>query len=74
LVVGNQGEGQSTQDVLGYGIGPKAQQYSPMNTLDAGIVALNKDTGHTDRNGYFYVVDRANGDFKKAFPFVDNIT
>ena len=33
-----------------------------------------KATGHADRNGYFYVVDRANGDFKKAFPFVDNIT
>jgi len=31
-------------------------------------------TGHADRNGFFYVVDRKNGEFIRAFPFVDNIT
>lgn len=31
-------------------------------------------TGHADRNGFFYVVDRKDGDFIRAFPFVDNIT
>ena len=33
-----------------------------------------KATGHADRNGFFYVVDRENGDFVRGFPFVDNIT
>ncbi|MBB1488867.1 PQQ-dependent methanol/ethanol family dehydrogenase [Oceanospirillum sediminis] len=33
-----------------------------------------KATGHADRNGFFYVVDRNNGDFIRGFPFVDNIT
>jgi len=27
-----------------------------------------------DRNGYFYVLDRTNGDFIRGFPFVDKIT
>ncbi|MDP4559122.1 PQQ-dependent methanol/ethanol family dehydrogenase [Halomonas meridiana] len=29
---------------------------------------------HADRNGFFYVTDRTNGDLINAFPFVDNIT
>ncbi|MDT9646849.1 PQQ-dependent dehydrogenase, methanol/ethanol family, partial [Pseudomonas sp. JV245A] len=33
-----------------------------------------KATGHADRNGFFYVVDRNNGKLQNAFPFVDNIT
>ena len=33
-----------------------------------------KATAHADRNGFFYVVDREHGEFKKGFPFVDNIT
>ncbi len=33
-----------------------------------------KATGHADRNGFFYVVNRENGDFIRGFPFVDNIT
>ncbi|MDO6682797.1 methanol/ethanol family PQQ-dependent dehydrogenase [Oceanobacter sp. 5_MG-2023] len=33
-----------------------------------------KATGHADRNGFFYVVNRENGKFIRAFPFVDNIT
>lgn len=33
-----------------------------------------KATAHADRNGFFYVVDREDGDFIRAFPFVDNIT
>ena len=33
-----------------------------------------KATAHADRNGFFYVVNRENGDFIRAFPFVDNIT
>ncbi|MBU0837893.1 MAG: PQQ-dependent dehydrogenase, methanol/ethanol family, partial [Gammaproteobacteria bacterium] len=33
-----------------------------------------KATAHADRNGFFYVVDRANGKLQNAFPFVDNIT
>ncbi len=35
---------------------------------------LVKATAHADRNGFFYVVDRENGDFIRGFPFVDNIT
>jgi len=35
---------------------------------------LVKATGHADRNGFFYVVNRENGDFIRGFPFVDNIT
>jgi len=35
---------------------------------------LVKATGHADRNGFFYVVDRSNGKLQNAFPFVDNIT
>lgn len=31
-------------------------------------------TGHADRNGFFYVVNRENGEFIKGFPFVDNIS
>ncbi|MDO6453539.1 methanol/ethanol family PQQ-dependent dehydrogenase [Neptunomonas phycophila] len=33
-----------------------------------------KATAHADRNGFFYVVNREDGDFIRAFPFVDNIT
>lgn len=33
-----------------------------------------KATAHADRNGFFYVVDRKDGGFIRAFPFVDNIT
>ncbi|WP_027856603.1 methanol/ethanol family PQQ-dependent dehydrogenase [Marinobacterium jannaschii] len=33
-----------------------------------------KATGHADRNGFFYVIDRENGNFVRGFPFVDNIT
>ncbi len=33
-----------------------------------------KATAHADRNGFFYVINRLNGDFIRAFPFVDNIT
>ena len=33
-----------------------------------------KATGHADRNGFFYVLDRNNGKLQNAFPFVDNIT
>ena len=33
-----------------------------------------KATGHADRNGFFYVVDRNNGKLQNAFPFVDKIT
>ncbi|WP_350338009.1 quinoprotein ethanol dehydrogenase [Sessilibacter corallicola] len=33
-----------------------------------------KATAHADRNGFFYVVNRENGEFIRAFPFVDNIT
>ena len=29
---------------------------------------------HADRNGFFYVTDRTNGELINAFPFVDNIT
>ncbi len=29
--------------------------------------------GHADRNGFFYVLDRTNGDLVNAFPFVDRI-
>ncbi|MGY2437593.1 PQQ-dependent dehydrogenase, methanol/ethanol family, partial [Escherichia coli] len=35
---------------------------------------VTKATAHADRNGFFYVVDRANGKLKNAFPFVDKIT
>ena len=35
---------------------------------------LVKATAHADRNGFFYVVNRENGDFIRGFPFVDNIT
>ena len=31
-------------------------------------------TAHADRNGFFYVVNREDGKFIRAFPFVDNIT
>ncbi|MEU4667556.1 PQQ-dependent dehydrogenase, methanol/ethanol family [Amycolatopsis sp. NPDC023774] len=30
--------------------------------------------GHFDKNGYFYVLDRTNGDLIQATPFVDRIT
>ena len=30
--------------------------------------------GTADRNGFFYVLDRTNGDFIRGFPFVDKIT
>lgn len=33
-----------------------------------------KATAHADRNGFFYVINRENGDFIRGFPFVDNIT
>lgn len=33
-----------------------------------------KATAHADRNGFFYVVNRTNGEFISGFPFVDNIT
>ncbi|GAB2190400.1 quinoprotein ethanol dehydrogenase [Sessilibacter sp. MAH2] len=33
-----------------------------------------KATAHADRNGFFYVVNREDGKFIRAFPFVDNIT
>ncbi|WP_343232701.1 methanol/ethanol family PQQ-dependent dehydrogenase [Vibrio sp. vnigr-6D03] len=33
-----------------------------------------KATAHADRNGFFYVINREDGDFIRAFPFVDNIT
>ena len=33
-----------------------------------------KATAHADRNGFFYVVNREDGGFIRAFPFVDNIT
>ncbi|WP_027855140.1 methanol/ethanol family PQQ-dependent dehydrogenase [Marinobacterium litorale] len=33
-----------------------------------------KATAHADRNGFFYVVNRENGDFIRGFPFVDGIT
>ena len=33
-----------------------------------------KASAHADRNGFFYVVDRANGKLQNAFPFVDKIT
>lgn len=33
-----------------------------------------KATAHADRNGFFYLVNRENGDFIRAYPFVDNIT
>ncbi len=33
-----------------------------------------KATAHADRNGFFYVIDRENGEFIKGFPFVDKIT
>ncbi|MCE8012035.1 MULTISPECIES: PQQ-dependent methanol/ethanol family dehydrogenase [Halomonadaceae] len=29
---------------------------------------------HADRNGFFYITDRTNGNLLNAFPFVDNIT
>ncbi|WP_249273166.1 PQQ-dependent methanol/ethanol family dehydrogenase [Halomonas sp. BC2] len=29
---------------------------------------------HADRNGFFYITDRTNGELINAFPFVDNIT
>ena len=35
---------------------------------------LIKATAHADRNGFFYVVNRQNGEFIRGFPFVDNIT
>lgn len=31
-------------------------------------------TAHADRNGFFYVVNRKDGKFIKAFPFVENIS
>ncbi len=38
-------------------------------------VSFNKDgrklTGHADRNGFFYVLDRTNGKLVNAFPFVE---
>jgi PQQ-dependent dehydrogenase (methanol/ethanol family) len=33
-----------------------------------------KATAHADRNGFFYVINREDGSFIRAFPFVDNIT
>lgn len=30
--------------------------------------------GHADRNGFFYVINRENGDFVRAFPFVEDIS
>ena len=33
-----------------------------------------KAGGHADRNGFFYVLDRTNGKFLRAFPFVRKIT
>ncbi|KAA0875368.1 PQQ-dependent methanol/ethanol family dehydrogenase [Nitrincola tapanii] len=33
-----------------------------------------KATAHADRNGFFYIVNREDGKFIRAFPFVDNIT
>ncbi|BDX17193.1 MULTISPECIES: PQQ-dependent methanol/ethanol family dehydrogenase [Halopseudomonas] len=33
-----------------------------------------KAAGTADRNGFFYVLDRTNGDFIRGFPFVDKIT
>ncbi len=33
-----------------------------------------KAAATADRNGYFYVLDRLNGDFIRGFPFVKNIT
>lgn len=40
-------------------------------------VAYDQDgkqlAGHADRNGFFYVLDRTNGDLVNAFPFVDRI-
>ena len=34
----------------------------------------HKAGAHADRNGFFYVTDRANGKLLNAFPFVDGIT
>ena len=33
-----------------------------------------KAGGHANRNGFFYVLDRTNGKFLRAFPFVSKIT
>lgn len=42
------------------------------------LVSFNKDgkkyAATADRNGFFYVLDRTNGDFVTANPFVSNIT
>ncbi len=39
---------------------------------DAGKTV--KAAGTADRNGFFYVLDRTNGEFIRGFPFVDKIT
>ena len=42
------------------------------------VVSFNIDgkklAGHADRNGFFYVLNRENGDLVNAFPFVSQIT
>jgi alcohol dehydrogenase (cytochrome c) len=57
-------------------------QYTPNDGWDFDgvneFVSFNVDGkklgGHADRNGFFYVINRENGNFVRAFPFVDKIT
>lgn len=56
-------------------------QYTPNDGWDYDgvneVVSFNtggkKLAGHADRNGFFYVLDRTNGNLENAFPFVNRI-
>jgi len=57
-------------------------QYTPNDGWDYDgvneFVSFDSDGqklgGHADRNGFFYVINRENGDFVRAFPFVEDIS
>ncbi|MCU7849751.1 MAG: methanol/ethanol family PQQ-dependent dehydrogenase [Candidatus Thiodiazotropha sp. (ex Lucinoma kastoroae)] len=56
-------------------------QYTPNDGWDYDgvneVVSFNtggkKLAGHADRNGFFYVLDRTNGNLENAFPFVNRV-
>ena len=58
-------------------------QFTPHDLWDYDSVMENilfdapdgrKLLAHADKNGYFFVLDRTNGDLVRVFPFVDRIT
>jgi len=50
-----------------------AWDYDGVNETIAYNAGGKKLAGHADRNGFFYVLDRSNGQLVNAFPFVNQI-